>query len=303
MSKEEFFISRDSKPLIVQKKSKWEVDLEKYKDIEKYKKICILQNNIYEKIYESHLRQVSSREIIQKEIFPNGIAIFREQIESYNSLDFEFIVSLGGDNHFTYVSHHALNSKILGCNSDPVTSVGALLGFDIPSLKEVVLSNGKVKIENWSLIQTTITYPNGKIVETFPAVSEISIRNNSPDLISRYIIEFKGFREEQKSSGLLVYTGAGSTGWVASCYPKKYGTFSKEEKYFHVYAREPRRKHKTFEHFDLLDFRVYDSFEVISEMDGGISIDSLTERTYRFPPGAKAKFQISSETLQVIVPL
>lgn len=302
MSKEEFFISIQSKPLIVQKKTKFEIDLEKYEDIETYRKICDLQNNLFDKIYDSHLRQEESRKILREKIFPQGKYIFRDDLPKENLSHYDFIVSLGGDNHFTYVAHQALPSITMGCNSDPETSVGALLGFSIESLEEKIQKKqGIAYLEEWTLIFTKIEYPNGQIIEAFPAVSEISIRNNSPDLISRYLVKHDGLQEEQKSSGLLIYTGAGSTGWVASCYPKKTGPFPKDQRYFQVYAREPRRKDKTWEHFELIDFRVEDRFEVISEMNGGIAIDSLTERHYPFPPGTKASFFMGTQRLRVLV--
>jgi NAD kinase len=302
MRKEEFFISKKSKPLIIQKKSKFELDIDRYKSLDEYRRICDLQNHLFDRIHESHIRQEESRAILRERIFPNGEFVFRDDLKYRNLLDYDFLVSLGGDNHFTYVAHEALQSTILGCNSDPETSVGALLGFDLHSLEDLILNGGGLaKKEDWTLIFTTIHYPSGEVVQTFPAVSEISIRNNSPDLISRYIVKMDNSVEEQKSSGLLIYTGAGSTGWVASCYPKKTGPFPKNQRYFQVYAREPRRKDKTWEHFDLIDFRVEDRFEVISEMNGGISIDSLTERNYDFPPGARAVFHMGKERLKVLV--
>ncbi|WCL47717.1 NAD+ kinase [Leptospira sp. GIMC2001] len=302
MSKADFFLSKDSKVLVVQKKSKFELDLESYGSLDEYKRICELQNNVFERIYDSHIRQEESRVFLRTQVFPNALYIFREELNSLRLSDFDLIVSLGGDNYFTYVAHQSISTPILGCNSDPDTSVGALLSFSVNQLKQAVQEDWKnVVVEEWDLIYTTLHYPSGDVVETFPTISEISIRNNSPDLISRYIVEFQNYSEEQKSSGLLVYTGAGSTGWIASCFPRKSGPFRKDSGYFQVYAREPRRKDKTREHFQLIDFRVKDQFEVVSEMNGGISIDSLTERNYNFPPGARAVFRLGDKKLKVVV--
>jgi NAD kinase len=302
MSKEYFSLPPTSKILVVQKKSKFEQDLEKYGSLEEYKRICDLQNHLFEKIHQSHLRQEESRRFLRSNVFPRAEYVFRDQLKEISIPDFDLVVSLGGDNHFTYVAHETRPKLILGCNSDPETSVGALLGFSVESLQRALVSGkGNFGLEEWSLIATTLYYPTGEVVETVPTVSEISIRNNSPDLISRYLVCFDGLKEEQKSSGLLVYTGAGSTGWVASCFPKKTGPFPKDQGYFQVYAREPRRKDKTWEHFRLIDFRVEDEFEVISEMNGGIAIDSLTERNYPFPPGTRAVFRLGKEKLKVLV--
>ncbi|NCN11443.1 MAG: NAD+ kinase [Leptospira sp.] len=302
MTQDQFSIQDISRILVVQKKTKFELDMEIYSSLEEYKKICKLQNFLYDKIFQSHERQEQSREYLRKKVIPNAKFIFRDDLNSINLDEFDLIISLGGDNHFTFVAHQVSPKLILGLNSDPDTSVGALLGFSTESFEQLVQNNWNgAYVEEWSLIHTTLTYPDGRIVETFPSVSEISIRNNSPDLISRYLIEYKDDIEEQKSSGLLLYTGAGSTGWVASCYPKKTGPFPKDKRYFQVYAREPRRKDKTYEHFHWIDFRVEDSVEVVSEMNGGISIDSLAERNYLFPPGTRAKFTLGNTRLKVVI--
>jgi NAD kinase len=288
--------------LIVNKRTKFELDQERYPDKELYTKITQIQNNSYEKIFNSHLRQLESRDILQREIFPKGKFIYREELESLSIDNYDLIIALGGDNHFTYVAHHIQSGKILGCNSDEYTSKGVLLSFTAPTLKETVEKNwSDIQEEKWSLIQGTITYPNGMVQKTVSCVNEISIRNSSPDLISRYIIEYNGIIEEQKSSGLLLCTGAGSTGWYSSCKgfsSKEKLDFPKNSNYFRVFSRELSRRAR--KNFKFTDFQVFSTIKIISEMNGGISIDSLSERIYPFPPGSIAEFGISPTRLRVI---
>lgn len=268
--------------------------------MEFYKKICKIQNNSFDRIYESHLRQIESRNYLQK-ILKNAVFIFREGLESINLKKFDIVVSLGGDNHFTYVAHHCKKIKIIGCNSDTKTSYGALLSFNPETLEDTVRKNWKnTHIEKWSLISSEILYPNGSTTHTVNAVSEISIRNTIPDLTSRYVIINGDQSEEQKSSGILLYTGAGSTGWYASCKSDEDEPirFSKSEKFFKVYSRELSRKAR--QRFKFTDFEVKNTISVISEMNGGISIDALAERVYPFPAGSIAKFSLAKEKLSVV---
>jgi hypothetical protein len=116
-------------------------------------------------------------------------------------------------------------------------------------------------------------------------------------------LEYKGHIEEQKSSGLLLYTGAGSTGWYASCVGLRdieEESFPKNAPYFKVFSRELSRRAR--QNFKFTDFVVDTQIKVISEMYGGISIDCLPERIYDFPPGTVAFFQLSREKLKVITP-
>ncbi|TGL58877.1 NAD+ kinase [Leptospira sarikeiensis] len=284
--------------LVVIKRTKYELDLESYGSLDELKRIASIQNDSFTRVYESHQRQLQSREDL-KLIFPHGRFIFREDLENIDISEYDLVIALGGDNHFTYVAHHALENLVLGCNSDPSTSVGALLSFHTADIKEAVSKNWEnTSIEEWPRINVRIEYPDGQALETFQGISEISIRNNSPDLTSRFLISHGKDAEEQKCSGLLVYTGAGSTGWVMSCENKDV-SFDKQEPYFKVYCRELRKK-ESFK-YKLDHFTVRDSFRLISEMRGGISIDSLAERIYDFPPGAKADFSVSPERLRVVV--
>ncbi len=296
----QYFIVKQA--LIVIKKTKFELDEITYPDRDFYHKITKIQNNSYDRIFRSHERQLESRKILQKDVFPQGKFIFRDELDHINPNKYDLLVSLGGDNHFTYVAHHAGDTKILGCNSDSHTSRGALLSFTPETLQSAVQNNWEnTEIEEWSMIYAKLVYPDNSVLETVSCVNEISIRNTSPDLTSRYVIQYDGFTEEQKSSGLLLYTGAGSTGWYTSC--KGLGdfeveSFSKSADYYKLFSRELSRKAR--EHFKFTDMKIYGTLRVISEMNGGISIDSLTERYYPFPPGTIADIQLSPIKLKVI---
>ena len=287
--------------LVVFKKTKFELDSDQHKDPEFLKRIYKIQNDCFDKVFQSHERQIKNREFMKREVFPDGKFIFRDGLDTIKLEDFDLVVSHGGDNHFTYVAHYSLNNLVLGCNSDNQTSVGALLSYQPEMLLECVKKGWKgSNIEEWTLISVRIEYPDGRVIETVQGVSEISIRNNSPDLTSRYIIYDRGIVEEQKSSGLLLYTGAGSTGWYASCVqkPNPIPAYSKTAPYFRVYSRELGAREK--DRYKLTDFKVENNFTVVSEMNGGISVDSLPENIYDFPAGAKANFAVSSKKLNVV---
>ncbi|MCG6149544.1 STAS domain-containing protein [Leptospira levettii] len=291
------------KIVVVFKRTKYELDLETYGSIQAYKEVTKQNPDVFQRTYESHERQIRSREYLKTHVFPKADFVFREHFDPDSGSNYDLVVAHGGDNHFTYVAHLVGSTHLIGCNSDPDSSVGALLGFTAEELGEAVKHNFKqTKVESWSLLETEIVYPNGTKLKTVPAVCELSIRNNSPDLTSRFWISYLDKKEEQKCSGLLVYTGAGSTGWISSCFPKKFPPFSKHEPFFHVYSREIRVKSRETE-FSLADFRALDQVEVISEMNGGLAVDSLTERHYPFPPYAKAVIKLSPEKLFVVVPL
>ncbi|MFN3604981.1 MAG: NAD+ kinase [Leptonema sp. (in: bacteria)] len=294
--------------LVSLKRTKWERDLQKYGNVKELKKIYRLQNHIFKRVYGSHLRQTQALEKLYKEIHTISDFLYREELSAPIAKRYPFLISFGGDNHFIYTARFAQQS-IIGINSDPLTSKGKLLYFTTDSFLEFYKKNIQTRnysTESWSLLEGNIEYPDKTKISTGICISEISIRNEFPDSMSRYFIRIDDKEwEEQKSSGLLLSTGVGSTGWFFNCLPHslqtfKDSTFPKDANFFKSIARELgfNRIHK----FKYLYNTIYENqlLEVISEMDGVIVIDSHPECLFSFPSGAKATFFLSKEKLSVI---
>ena len=155
------------------------------------------------------------------------------------------------------------------------------------------------------MIEADLHYPDGRIVKTGPCISEISIRNAFPDAMSRYVLSVEGEPpEEQKSSGLLIATGAGSTGWFRNCLPpaiqrSSHATFGREEEVYRIVAREPGFKAGRKYRFR---YRSMDTQElhVVSEMDGEFTVDAHEERRFPFPPATQALIRLSQQRLHVV---
>lgn len=290
--------------LVIVKRTKWERDLVRYGSETITRRVYERQNRAYERIHSAHRRQIENLQRLKAEL--NGARFqYREALPFLQPEAIDLLVAFGGDNHFVYVSGFAGRKPILGCNSDPASSTGALLPFDpermIRCLRNYRSADDFI-IEQWSRIECEIDYPDGHRTSTGLCTSEITARSRFHDYISRYWIALDGEEyEEQKCSGLLLATGAGSTGWYQNCRPgKDDSVFAKDADYFRAVAREagwrttrPRR----FQDFAIPRGR---TLQVVSEMDGEITIDAEPDRTYDFPPGAMARFRMSDERLQVV---
>jgi len=295
--------------LISIKRTKWERDLQKYNSIKELKRIYRLQNNIFQRVYASHIRQKKAFEKLYNKTHNIAEFIYREELSLPYVKKFPLLISFGGDNHFIYTARFA-SQPLIGINSDPQTSSGALLYFNVDDFlsyheKEYFLKK-EYKLENWSLIEGEIIYSDKSKVKTGKCISETIIRNEFADAMSRYFLRVNKMEfEEQKSSGLLLSTGAGSSGWFYNCLPHSIQLFEdpifpKNAPFFKTIAREPgfNRSHK----FKYLYCTIYENqeLEVISEMEGVIVIDSHQECAFTFPPGAKAIFRLSKEKLKVV---
>jgi NAD kinase len=291
------------KILIAIKRSKWERDLIHYGSEEAVKRLYSLQNDNYERVYSSHLRQLKAREKIATAL-PDARYAYREELDGIDYSGYDLVASLGGDNHFVYVGHFVLAKPIAGINSDPETSHGILLNFDPDSFISGIEKNGIMypTIEEWTCIEGELIYPNGDRIHTGAAVSEISVHNGFADNMSRYLIrrDEESF-EEQKSSGILLSTGVGSTGWFQNCVPegiRRGCTFEKGANFFRFIAREVGFEKKFRYRYGTIVAK--ERLELVSEMEGNIVIDASPYRVFDFPPGCRAIFQLSGRRLHVV---
>lgn len=166
-----------------------------------------------EKIYSSHLRQRQVVEDLSQELDPKQIVSLSD-VSSEKLRQYELVISLGGDDHFKQVTHYIDDGlPILGVNSDPATSTGALLYSSAVELPRILraLEKGEYRLEPWTRIRLAI---DGK--DYGPAVNEIVLGKQDFRLMSRHLLELDGEKVLHRSSGLLISTGAGSTGWFSS---------------------------------------------------------------------------------------
>lgn len=292
--------------LIVVKRTKWERDLVRYGSARTAKKVYARQNHAYDRVHDSHKRQISALDRIKKEL-PAARFLYREELPFVDPADFDLVVSFGGDNHFVYVSHFAEGRPLLGLNSDPDSSTGALLYFNPEEfLQQIPRASDPqaLELETWSRIRCSIDYPDGRILDAGCCTSEISVRSGFHDYISRYLITKEGDEwEEQKSSGLLLACGAGSTGWYRNCHPAEQHdsiVFPKDADFFRGVARETSSRARKRKRYLAPTVRRGETLLVVSEMDGEVTIDAEPDRTFDFPPGARASFRLDGEPLRVV---
>lgn len=296
--------------LICVKRTKWQRDLERFGTAREVRRIYRLQNGIFRRVYASHLRQVAALDRLRSCLGGRADFIYREDLSFERSGQYRFLVSLGGDNHFIFTARYARDVPMLGINSDPATSTGALVYFRVESFLERFCQPPSLptRFESWAMFEGRIFYPDGSHVDTGPCISECDVRSGFADAISRYYLRInEDAWEEQKSSGLLLSTGAGSTGWFHNCLPGTIqagedSTFPRDSQFFRFVTREPGFHRRHFYRYLYHTIDRGDVLELISEMDGQIIIDSHPETSFAFPPGARCEFRVSDRHLRVAIP-
>jgi NAD+ kinase len=180
----------------------------------------------------------------------------------------DIIIALGGDGTFFAACHLADEIPVLGVNSMPEHSVGFFCATDVAGLSKTL---DLIKTENLRAVYLPTI--GGKIDEKdipFHAVNDILFARHTPAEVARYQISIGTKSELQKSSGVWIATGAGSTGGILSAGGKKTEITAKRLQYR---VREP------FAH-ELSGYKILNGFvgdeesiEIIPMRDGAIYID------------------------------
>jgi NAD+ kinase len=263
------------------------------------------ENDIRE-MYESYGRQVASLERAHKLLESAGfdpVIVYSGELHvgAQPALDAirssPVVISVGGDNHFLFIAEHAMGVPILGLNSDPQTSKGALLWGSVEELATSFQSfvhaveHGFAdhQLSHWPLIDLWV---DDRPIRS--AVSEIFIGKERRRSMSRYRID----GVEVGSSGLLIANGAGSTGWFQSSRGEEDVTFDpalRELRYIHTehYAGYAHRVEPGV-------IRPNEELVVESLMDKGgeVSPDGLYGIPVRY--GTKVRIALSQESLKVV---
>jgi len=208
----------------------------------------------------------------------------------------DFAIAIGGDGTFLSASHYLDEIPILGVNSDVNRSEGALTTIDMSQLKNKIkqILENKAKIKEYTR-EKIIIHQKSKKTETENALNETFFGNINPHHTTNYEIIFKKKQEKQRSSGIVVSTGAGSTAWyhTAGGFP-----FRKTKKQLRFRIRElyKRKLHKP----TIGKGRINQNkkLTIISKMNHAIvAIDSI--RTYSISNGDRIEISIG-KPLKVI---
>ncbi len=247
-----------------------------------------------EKLSDKHLESVKKiEEIIRKKA---NLKKAKASDLQFNLFNVDLVVTAGGDGTFIRASHYIKNTPILGVNTEYEKSEGALTSVnenDVEKLKKIIKGNFKI-IER----QRIEIVRNGILLDKI-ALNDVYIGSENQFHTSKYEIIFKGKKEEQRSSGVLVASGSGSHAWYKSAggSPFHYG-----EKKLKFLVREPYFGRLFKPEILKGEIKENEELEIISRryQGGCITLDSSS--TYYFNFGDRAKIKISRYPLKVLVP-
>ncbi len=138
--------------------------------------------------------------------------IDRDLLPTYQFGDHDLIVTVGPDGLVVNTAKYLTNQLILAVNPDPVRIDGILVPF---SFEEMGTWIERVLRGEFSFYQAAMAKATLNDGQTLYALNDLFIGART-HISARYHLEYAGSSEPQSSSGIIVSTATGCTGWLSS---------------------------------------------------------------------------------------
>jgi NAD kinase len=258
--------------------------------------------NEHEKFYQSFLEvQTKLSKIIKNKV------VEREFVPSYIFSEKNLIIVIGQDGLVANVAKYSKNIPIVAINPDEERYDGVLLPFNAKNFLNGV---NAVINESFSLKKMKFAEAVLNDGQKLLAVNDLFIGISSHSS-ARYKIMLNGKEENHSSSGIIVSTKTGSTGWLSSIFNMAYGILgSTELKYpklneddLYFAVREPFKSIKTQTGISGGTIKRGNKLVIESLMpnNGFIFSDGIEQDFLQFNSGATAEIRLSDEEAVLVI--
>lgn len=237
--------------------------------------------------------------------------IDRSFVPSYIFSENNLIVVIGQDGLVANTAKYSRGVPIIAVNPDKKRYDGILLPFDVddflPAVEHVLTGNFPSRVMRFAEAKLN----DGQRLLAFNDLFIGAASHAS----ARYKITYQNRKEEHSSSGLIVSTAAGSTGWLSSVFNMAYGIaglyepnlqpkrplLNDQELLFAV--REPFKSVRTQTDISvgILNAQIKLSVESLMPTGGVIFSDGMESDFLRFNSGAIATIGVAPETALMVI--
>ena len=212
----------------------------------------------------------------------------------------DIVLAIGQDGLVANVAKYLTGQPVLGINPAPDVNEGVLVPLrceDVVKLAPAVAA-AVASIERRTMVQATLD--DG---QTLRALNEIFVGHRSHQS-ARYVISLDGKSERQSSSGVIISTGTGATGWARSIMTSSNHavTLAPTDPRLAFFVREPWPSIATGTSIAWGPLGSNDALTILSNMnDGGVIFaDGVEQDHLTFGWGKIAKLSIANTTLNLV---
>ena len=138
--------------------------------------------------------------------------VTREQLDRFLFAPEDIVVAVGQDGLVANVAKYVSTQPVIGINPDPDEYAGVLVKHHAKRTRRLLLG---VVHERCELQERRMVVARTAMGMELRALNEIFVGHRSHQS-ARYAIACRGCAERQISSGLIIATGTGATGWARS---------------------------------------------------------------------------------------
>jgi NAD kinase len=259
---------------------------------------------LYETEHKAYHAAVAS---VLKQI-PRGVPsqiLERDYVRGHLFEDREIVAVVGEDGMFVNAAKYVGRQPVIVVNPDTRLFSGVLASCEPKGFGQILRATleGKQQEEQHTMAQATLD--NGQALY---AINDLFI-GRADHVSARYAIQYQGRKERQSSSGIIVTTGTGSTGWMKSVAEqvKAYGgsmpgiPFERDANHLFFNVREPYPSNTTGT--SIVFGKVTQPLRISSEIpEGGVIFSDGMQKDYiAFNSGSSVAIQAAKERVRRVV--
>lgn len=164
------------------------------------------EHDAYQRAVEALTARLSSLGRVQ--------IIEREFLPTFIFTDKDLVVTIGQDGLVVNAAKYVDSQPIVAVNPDPARIDGVLLPFHVQNAPAAVVKMMEGRASTRPIAMAEARLNDGQRLLAFNDLF-IGVRTHTS---ARYRITFGERSEPQSSSGIIISTGAGSTGWLSSTF-------------------------------------------------------------------------------------
>lgn len=307
----------DNKIILIKRKTRLENLIGRYNTIQQAR------------FYIEHMGADFSDYLAEDENYKNVITLAHETLESLGRVqvvdrDFlpnfifgrdDTVVAVGQDGLVANTLKYLTEQPLIGVNPDPQRWDGVLLSFQVDDLFSLLpeVFQRKRKIKEVTLAKAELN--DG---QNLYGVNDLFIGQRT-HVSARYQIQLDGLSEQQSSSGIIVSTGLGSTGWFKSIlagassivrqsiqdadYVPQTARFEWNSPFLYYTVREPYPSKATSANLVFGQIKNGHSLKIVSQMpeNGVIFSDGVESDYLQFNSGIEATIGIAEKKGHLVV--
>lgn len=227
--------------------------------------------------------------------------IVRSELDRFLFEPDDTVVVVGQDGLVANVAKYLQGQVVLGVNPDRSSYDGILVPLGPDAARELLVpaSEHKVTIESRTMVEARLDDGQHLL-----ALNEVFVGHHSHQS-ARYRLTVRGTTERQSSSGIVVSTGTGATGWARSIHRERRTDVAlpePTEKRLAFFVREAFPSVATGTTLTDGSVRAGELVEVVSEMnEGGVVFgDGIEADHLVFDWGMKLDVAVAKSTLELV---